>query len=146
MVKPKAYSYVRFSTPEQEKGDSLRRQIQNSEKWATEHGYELDDTIKIEDRGLSAHKGDHRKKGNLGKFLDLVTGGKIAPGSVLIVESLDRLSREEVLEALTQFLNIIRAGIHLVTLIDGMEYSERMGVGPQQHVEIIYKMFAFFVK
>lgn len=124
MLKPKAYSYVRFSTPEQEKGDSLRRQIQNSEKWAINHGYELDETIKIEDRGLSAHKGDHRKKGSLGKFLALVVGGKIVPGSVLIIESLDRLSREKVLDAFDTFRDIIKAKIKVVTLIDKMEYTE----------------------
>jgi DNA invertase Pin-like site-specific DNA recombinase len=30
-MKPKAYSYIRFSTPEQEKGDSLRRQMEGAE-------------------------------------------------------------------------------------------------------------------
>jgi len=29
----KAYSYIRFSTPEQLKGDSLRRQLESSRKY-----------------------------------------------------------------------------------------------------------------
>ena len=122
-MRPKAYSYVRFSSPEQEKGDSLRRQIQLSEEYAKKHGLNLDDSLKLTDRGLSAYKGVHRTKGALGEFLKLVEEGKIAAGSILIVENLDRLSREQVLDALNQFTGIIRAGIKLVTLQDGMEYD-----------------------
>lgn len=120
---PKAFSYVRFSSPEQEKGDSLRRQIQSSEEYAKKHGLTLDNSLKLTDRGLSAYKGVHRTKGALGEFLKLVEEGKIADGSILIVENLDRLSREQVLDALNQFTGIIRAGIKLVTLHDGMEYD-----------------------
>lgn len=120
---PHAYSYVRFSTPEQEKGDSLRRQIHLSEEYAKKHGLTLDDSLKLTDRGLSAYKGAHRTKGALGEFLKLVEEGKIAEGSILIVENLDRLSREQVLDAWNQFTGIIQAGIKLVTLQDGMEYD-----------------------
>jgi hypothetical protein len=31
--RPKAHSYVRFSTPEQALGDSLRRQIERAREW-----------------------------------------------------------------------------------------------------------------
>lgn len=120
---PKVYSYIRFSTPEQEKGDSLRRQIEAAEKYAQEHGLELDTTLKLQDLGFSAYKGEHRTKGALGQFLQLVEEGRIKPGSTLLVESLDRLSREQVLDAQTQFLNIINAGIKVVTLSDGMQYA-----------------------
>jgi hypothetical protein len=123
MAQPRAYSYIRFSSPEQEKGDSLRRQIQLSEAYTKKHGLILDDTLKLTDRGLSAYKGVHRAKGALGEFLNLIEEGKIAPGSVLIVENLDRLSREQILDALNQFTSIIRAGIKIVTLQDGMEYD-----------------------
>ena len=123
-MEPKAYSYIRFSSPEQEKGDSLRRQIQLSEEYCKQHGLILDDTLKLTDRGLSAFKGIHRTKGALGEFLRLVEEGKIPPGSVLLVENLDRLSREQILDALNQFTSIIKAGIKIVTLQDGMEYDQ----------------------
>lgn len=55
---PKAYSYKRFSTPGQLEGDSLRRQTSKAEKYATEHGLELDTTLNLEDLGRSAFKGD----------------------------------------------------------------------------------------
>ena len=123
-MQPRAFSYIRFSSPEQEKGDSLRRQIQLSEEYCKQHGLILDDTLKLTDRGLSAFKGIHRTKGALGEFLRLVEEGKIPPGSVLLVENLDRLSREQILDALNQFTSIIKAGIKIVTLQDGMEYDQ----------------------
>lgn len=41
----KAYSYLRFSTPEQMKGDSFRRQREMAEAYARTHGYELDTSL-----------------------------------------------------------------------------------------------------
>lgn len=119
----KAYSYIRFSTPAQEEGDSLRRQISQSEAYATAHGLTLDDSLRLTDRGLSAFHGIHRIKGALGEFHRLVERGEVEPGSVLLVESLDRLSREQVLDALTQFSGLINAGVKVVTLADTMEYD-----------------------
>lgn len=124
MNKPKAYSYIRFSTPEQLKGDSLRRQQEASEQYAKEKGLTLDTSINMQDLGLSAFTGKNRTKGALGVFLKLVEQGKIPKGSILIVENLDRISREQVLDALNQFTSIIKAGITLITLQDGMEYSQ----------------------
>lgn len=91
---PIAYSYIRFSHPTQIKGDSLRRQLSRSEQFAQQHGLELDTTMR--DPGLSAYTGEHRHKGALSAFLARVEAGAIAPGSYLIVENLDRLSREQV--------------------------------------------------
>jgi DNA invertase Pin-like site-specific DNA recombinase len=45
----------------------------------------------------------------LGRFLAAVKSGAVTTGSFLIVESLDRLSREQILEAQALFLGIIRA-------------------------------------
>ena len=51
--------------------------------------------------------------------------GKIAEkGSYLIVESLDRVSRNEILDALDLFLSIIKAGVAIVTLSDGHVYDK----------------------
>ena len=122
---PKAYSYIRFSSPEQARGDSLRRQVEASEEYAKQNGLTLDNSLKLTDRGLSAFHGDHKTKGALGDFLKLIEAGKIERGSTLIIENLDRLSREQVFDALTQFTSIINAGITLVTLQDGMKYNKK---------------------
>ena len=108
MIKPKAYSYIRMSTEKQISGDSLRRQLQASREYAAELGLELDDTHR--DMGVSAFTGENAQTGKLAKFNELVQTGQIAKGSYLIVESLDRLSRQNVLDALPKFLDLINAG------------------------------------
>lgn len=120
---PTAYSYIRFSTPEQIKGDSLRRQLELSEKYCAGHGLVLDTVLKFHDFGKSGYSGEHRKAA-LGQFLKLIETGTIGKGSVLLIESFDRLSREEVTEAVGQFLSIIGKGIKIVTLLDNKEYTK----------------------
>lgn len=112
----KAYSYVRFSHPRQAEGDSQRRQIEQAQRWCEHNGYTLDESLKMLDFGVSAFRGVNRTRGALAAFLRAIKERRISPGSALIVESLDRLSREEVDEALQQFLNIVRAGVVVVTL------------------------------
>lgn len=121
MKTPLAYSYTRFSSAEQAKGDSLRRQTAAAEAWCERKGITLAEPFR--DEGVSAFKGKHRFKGALSRFLKLVDDGAIEPGSYLIVESFDRLSREDLKTALGLFLQITGAGVVIVTLIDGMEYG-----------------------
>lgn len=121
----KAYSYIRFSSTRQIRGDSLRRQTEISEKYASDHGLELDQKFHLKDLGYSAFDRSNIEKGALGGFLDAVKAGKIEPGSYLLVESLDRLSRDQLIDALTVFLDIIRRGIVIVTLTDGMVYEHK---------------------
>ncbi len=54
---PGAYSYVRFSTPEQSKGDSLRRQEEKAEAYCQRHGWAMDRTLTLRDLGVSAFRG-----------------------------------------------------------------------------------------
>lgn len=128
---PIAYSYIRFSTLEQKKGDSLRRQQELSAAYAQEYGLTLDRTLNLYDLGVSAYSGRNREEGRLGAFLNAVETGHIVPGSYLLVESLDRLSREEVLASLPVFLSILNSGITVVTLADRAVYSrETVGANP----------------
>src|ERR1700739_3168974 len=94
----KPYSYARWSTPEQARGDTLRRQLEMSREYAAEQGLELDETFR--DPGVSAYRGKNRHEGALANFIAQIDSGKIERGSFLLVESLDRLSREQVLFAL----------------------------------------------
>lgn len=121
---PTAYSYIRFSTPDQILGDSLRRQTDASIRYAAEHGLTLDETLNIRDLGVSAFKGNNFETGALGQFLVAIDDGRVAKDSYLLVESLDRLSRLPVTEALAIFQAIIGRGITIVTLIDSSIYSK----------------------
>ncbi|MBO9655173.1 MAG: recombinase family protein [Agrobacterium tumefaciens] len=119
----RAYSYVRMSTRKQLRGDSLRRQLERSKAFADEHSLLLDDSL--QDLGVSAWKGRNFKTGALGKFLAMVENGEIPKGSYLLIESLDRLSREAVPDALMLFMAIINAGIVIVTLGEDRQIYSR---------------------
>jgi len=120
ILPPKVYSYVRFSTPDQIKGDSQRRQVEMARNWANSNGYELDESLTIEDYGKSAYKGDHLKTGNLGRFLERCHDGDVPRGSILLVEAFDRLTRLPRTEALTLLLELIKY-VDLVVLRIGQD-------------------------
>lgn len=123
----KAYSYVRFSSPEQAKGDSYRRQRDAAVQYCIDHGLELATAREYTflDKGKSAYSGRHLDdEGQLKRFLDLVENGTIERGSYLLVESLDRLSREKVNTALPRFMDLLNRGIRVVTLADERLYTD----------------------
>lgn len=117
------YSYTRFSSPRQAQGTSAERQTEMAQAWAKARGLTLDASLSMHDGGLSAYHQRHVKTGALGAFLEAISLGKIEPGSYLIVEQLDRLSRAMALQAQTQLSQIIQAGIIVVTTKDQKEYS-----------------------
>lgn len=121
----KCYSYVRFSSKAQASGKSLERQFEYARKFAREKGWELDESMSMADLGLSAFHGAHKDKA-LGTFLQAVQEGKIETPSALLVESLDRLSRQRVRDALTQFMDIINAGITVVSEQRAIERAREM--------------------
>ncbi|AWV16848.1 hypothetical protein A3862_16175 [Methylobacterium sp. XJLW] len=120
---PKAYSYLRFSTPEQAKGDSSRRQTALARDYALRHGLDLDEKLTFEDLGVSAFRGRNAETGRLSEFLEAVKDGTVPQGSYLLVESLDRISRQAARKALRALENIVEAGITVVTLSDGKAYT-----------------------
>ena len=139
--KPKAYSYVRFSTPDQAKGDSYRRQTEAANEYARRHGLELDTELTLTDLGVSAFYGANAKTGALSTFLEAVKDGTVKPGSYLLIENLDRLTRADVLDAQELFIGIIRRGITLVTLFDQRAYSaESVTANPMDLVYSILTM------
>lgn len=123
MKRPIAYSYLRFSTPEQMRGDSFRRQSEMAIDYAARHGLKLDDTLTFQDLGVSAFHGKNAETGHLAEFLSAVTTGAVAKGSYLLVESLDRISRQTARKAIRLLGDIADAGITLVTLADGRAYT-----------------------
>ena len=117
----KIYSYLRFSTPEQSLGDSERRQLTMAQKFAKDRHTTLDETLV--DRGLSGYHGIHKKKGHLGRFLERVERGEISPGSILVIENTDRLSREPIATALDTFAGLLRNQIYIQTLSPSQLYT-----------------------
>jgi DNA invertase Pin-like site-specific DNA recombinase len=119
---PLAFSYLRFSTPDQQRGDSFRRQTDLAERYARDHGLRLD-SRSFADLGVSAFRGANLQTGKLGEFLEAVRRGIIPAGSYLLMESLDRMSRADPWDAVIELRNIVRAGVKVVTLSTGRVYG-----------------------
>jgi DNA invertase Pin-like site-specific DNA recombinase len=105
-AKSRVYSYLRFSDPKQAAGSSADRQLEYAARWAAEHGMQLDSSLSLRDEGLSACHQRHVKQGASGVFLVAVDEGRIMPGSVLVVEGLDRLTRAGPIQAQAQLTQI----------------------------------------
>ncbi|MFL9756680.1 recombinase family protein [Vibrio cyclitrophicus] len=123
---PQVYSYRRFSNIEQEKGSSIARQKMHAENIANEYGLEINQDLVMTDRGFSAFHAEHKRKGALGVFLKLVEEEKIQRGSVLIVESLNRLSREQPFKAQATMNEIIESDITIITAKDNKVYNKEV--------------------
>jgi len=119
----KAYSYLRFSTPEQSKGDSKRRQWSMAVAYAAKHGLELDHELTFHDLGVSGYHGQNAEAGRLAYFLEAVRAGQVPAGSVLLVEHLDRISRLSPRRALRVLEAIVDLGVSVVTLNDERVYT-----------------------
>ncbi len=117
-----AISYTRFSSTTQAKGRSERRQDDETEAYCARKGHKIIETFV--DRAVSAYTGENSDKGDLKAILDLTAAGKIKPGTHLVVESLDRISRQEMTAALSLFLNIINLRLAIDTTFDGQIYTK----------------------
>ena len=139
---PRVYSYTRFSTPEQQEGDSFRRQTEGAQRWMQRKNEErardnlpplvLDERLSLQDLGVSAYRGGNTlgDKG-LGGFLTACREGLVPEGSYLAVESLDRVSRMTPRRVSRLLDDIVDAGVIIATLSDGQEYdAERLDSDP----------------
>ncbi|WP_082836058.1 recombinase family protein [Croceicoccus bisphenolivorans] len=89
------YIYARWSTHEQATGSTLERQITNCVSYNERLGRVIS-TKPIVDSGKSAYTGANIKSGNLAKFVAELRTGEIDPAeTILTVEELDRLSRQD---------------------------------------------------
>ncbi|MFL5329165.1 MAG: recombinase family protein [Gemmataceae bacterium] len=109
------YSYIRFSSKQQADGDSKRRQREDGDKWIKRNAF-TKANLSFEDLGCSAFRGKNKHSGALSRFLLEIKEGRIQRGSILLVEALDRLSRQGVAEAQALFLQILSAGVKIAVL------------------------------
>ncbi|ORM71478.1 hypothetical protein HA48_15540 [Pantoea wallisii] len=119
----KAIAYLRFSSLQQAQGDSARRQKKLIEDWLSHNPEYYLDPVTYEDMGMSAWHGQHASRGAFSVFMAAVEMGLIESGTVLLIESLDRLSREKIGDANSRLRVILEAGVNVVTLSDNMLYS-----------------------
>ncbi|EOG9060650.1 recombinase family protein [Vibrio fluvialis] len=120
---PKIYSYSRVSTLEQKKGSGVAMQVNEEvlNKLSKEHNLPIAQET-YQDLGKSAFKGEHLKH-ELGVFLEAVKNGTVAAGSILVVYSLDRLSRLEIGHAKQTYLDLTNNGVSVYAMVDNHLYS-----------------------
>jgi DNA invertase Pin-like site-specific DNA recombinase len=134
------FSYARFSSKKQANGDSLRRQGELRDLWCARNNLTLDESLAMTDEATSAYRGKHRQSADrtaLGAFVDQVRRGRVPEGSFLVVESLDRLSREDAIPALGLLIELIQAGVRVVQLLPVEQIYDRQSEPMQLMVAIM---------
>ncbi|MER1058138.1 recombinase family protein [Pseudomonas aeruginosa] len=115
---PKIWPYIRFSSEEQRKGDSLRRQQSLIDSFAARpeivaEGAVLDSSLDLNDLGVSGYTGKNILKGRFKTFLDAVDSGVVKRGDYLAVEAINRITRLDPMESLPIILDLLRKGIKI---------------------------------
>ncbi len=117
-LKP-AYFYTRISSKAQISGEGINRQEDFITKFLdginnnSEGNVQYIQSKIINDSGVSAYDGSNILDGELGKFIIDAENGKIEQGSLLILEALDRLSRQKISESRKLIQRIFDAGIKI---------------------------------
>jgi DNA invertase Pin-like site-specific DNA recombinase len=93
----------------------------------------------FEDLGISGWSGDHAEIGGFSKLIAAIEAGKIKAGDVVLVEAMDRAGRLPALEMVGHISKILNAGVLLVTLDDGMTYTQESANG--QHLFLLVAKF-----
>jgi DNA invertase Pin-like site-specific DNA recombinase len=128
-----AISYIRFSLARQARGVSLERQLDGTRKFCQRHGLVLDENLTIKDLGQSAFRGKNADEGNLRAFLDAARSGRLRKGTVLVVEALDRLTRDRIVRATHLITDILINGVDIgITLMDKVYSEEHLNQNPHE--------------
>ena len=117
----RAVSYIRFSSPGQEHGTSVERQLEVTKEFCKRHNLFIDE--EIEDLKTSGFKGKNATIGNLRTFIKAVEERKVPKGTVLVVEALNRLTRNSVTEATNLLTTILTNGVDIGLVTEDKIYS-----------------------
>ncbi|MCE8036448.1 recombinase family protein [Halomonas sp. MCCC 1A11062] len=117
----KAIAYVRYSSAIQSKGDSIERQRSPLEAFESRFNVKVDEIYT--DEGISSYRGDNIKKGRFSEILEKIDNQEIKPGDFLVIESIDRISRQELNKTAKILQDILEKGIKIYTTIDEKLYN-----------------------
>lgn len=118
---PTAYAYIRYSRAIQQTGDSENRQFTALEVFENTIGLPIAEIIY--DRGKSAFRGDNARSGRLKELLDRIEYGAIGRGDYLVVESIDRITRQRLVDGVELLQGILKKGVNIYTTTDQKTYS-----------------------
>jgi DNA invertase Pin-like site-specific DNA recombinase len=118
---PTAIIYARYSTAEQSRGYSLERQQTLGAQYATDQGWHVEKTIT--DEGRSAFHGANRLEGSALHQFELEARNGLHRHKVLVVENIDRLSRQGAKAAAQLIWALNEVGVDVATWQDGYVYK-----------------------
>lgn len=126
---PKIWPYIRFSSEEQRKGDSLRRQQDLIDSFAARpeiiaEGAVIDTSLDLNDLGVSGYTGKNILKGRFKTFLDAVDSGVVKRGDYLAVEAINRITRLDPMESLPIILDLLNKGIKIAITASSQIYKQ----------------------
>lgn len=121
-----AYSYTRISTSVQIKGHGLKRQKGYVEKYCKRKGLTLAPDH-MQDIGSGYH-GKNLTNGALGVFIEKLEAGDIPTPCALVIEALDRLSRQKPMRSMRLLWDIVESGVEVHTTANDRVYTAGMGM------------------
>ena len=134
-----AYIYARFSTLEQAKGSSLERQIVDCRSLCEKHQWQWSLDREMKDEGRSAFDGTNRAEGSaLAHFEQAALNDELPPNTVLVVERLDRISRQSAVEVWNFVSRLTEHGVAIAT-VDGDRLYQRNSLEFMSLIELILK-------
>lgn len=137
----KAYSYLRWSSDPQTKGDSLRRQLEATRAICDSNKWELVETLPV-DAAISAFRGDNIQNGSLAGFRNAVENAVIKTPCVLVVEAFDRLTRESLRVARNLFEELLVKDVQICTANNGKVYDKSSLDNPMEVMMSLFEMNA----
>jgi DNA invertase Pin-like site-specific DNA recombinase len=117
----KAIAYVRYSSAVQGDGDSIDRQTSPLEAFEARFNVKIDEIYT--DEGVSSYSGDNIKKGRFSEILEKIDNEEIKKGDFLVIESIDRISRQALNKTAKILQDILEKGIKIYTTIDERLYN-----------------------
>ncbi|MFF7707366.1 recombinase family protein [Pseudomonas sp. NPDC007930] len=121
---PKAYAYVRYSSTAQGMGDTVERQTSPLEDFTLHTGIQI--TKLFIDEAVSSFRGANARTGKLKDILESIKSGELRRGDYLVVESIDRITRQPVFNGVSLLQDILRTGVKIYTTIGKKEYSDEI--------------------
>jgi DNA invertase Pin-like site-specific DNA recombinase len=135
-----AFPYRRYSSGKQGRGNSLARQAEPFESLCVRMGWSPNYSLDLDDKGRSAYHGHHVSKGRLGFFLVAAKNGDIRPGSVLVIENQDRLSRQEVDPARELVRELLLCNVNIYDQDDNVLITKESLNDPLSLIRLILRM------
>jgi len=94
------------------------------------------------DLGISAFEGNNRLKGELAEFMTLAKDNRLAEYPVLVLESLDRFSRQDIDESEPAVMDLLRAGVAIHVKFTGQTFTRTSTVELGDRIQILVALKA----